>query len=62
MGEKISLRPKINGLEIGQETSFPLINLSSVKTTACELGLIHGRKYTTRIARSEGVVYVSRLA
>ncbi len=60
MGKKISIRPKINGLEIGQEVSFPLSNLSSVKVTASDLGLAFGRKYTTRISRSEGLIYVSR--
>ena len=60
MSEKVSMRSTIGGLEVGQETSFPLLQLQSVKTTACDLGLIHGRQYSTRIARSERLVYVTR--
>ena len=62
MEEKIAIRPTIDVLEIGEEVSFPLLRLTSVKTTASDLGMIRGRVYATRIARSEGLIYVSRVS
>lgn len=62
MSEKVSMRSIIDGLEVGQEASFPLLRLSSVKSTASDLGMIRERTYSTRVSRSERLIYVSRIS
>ena len=54
------IRPTITALQVGEETVFPLAKLTTVKTTASELGLIHGRRYTTRIDRPNATIIVTR--
>lgn len=57
---KNPIRPTITALEVGEETKFPINKMATVKTTASELGLIHGRKYTTRIDRPNETIIVTR--
>lgn len=55
------IRPAIAELEVGQEIEFPVEKLRTVRTTCCDLGLIHNRRYTTTADRGSRVVIVKRL-
>lgn len=62
MEEKLKMKPAIEAMEVGEELSFPIEKLGSVKTTACNAGLILNRNYSTNVNRAERIVSVTRMA
>jgi hypothetical protein len=60
--KNIKIRPAIEALEVNQKVEFPIDNLRTVRVTASDLGLIHGRRYSTMTDRDERVVIVTRVA
>ncbi len=60
MENAINIRPSIANLEIGHEVSFPIQKLSTVRTTASELGAILDREFKTRMCRADRIVTVCR--
>ena len=55
------IRPMLRDMAVGEEVAFPLERLRSVRAMASELGLISGRRYTTRTDRGGRRVTVTRL-
>lgn len=45
------IRPVLTALEIGDEVTFPISRLKSVRTQASELGAIFNRLFKTRTDR-----------
>lgn len=62
MDEKLKMKPAIEAMKVGDEISFPIEKLGSVKTTACNAGLILNRNYSTNVNRAERTVNVIRIA
>lgn len=62
MDEKLKMKPAIEAMKVGEEISFPIEKLSSVKTTACNAGLILNRNYSTNVNRAERIVSVTRMS
>lgn len=60
--EKIALSERLRVMDVGETASFQIEKLLSVRTLACNLGLVNGRKYQTRTDREAGVVTVTRKA
>lgn len=60
--EKIALSERLRGMDVGETGCFPIAKLLSVRTLACNLGVVNGRKYQTRTDRKDGLVYVTRMA
>lgn len=62
MDKKVrSIRPIIASMEVGQEIEFPVERFRTVRTTSCDLGLIHNRRYVTTVDRDARVIKVKRL-
>jgi hypothetical protein len=49
-------------LEVGEQASFPILRLKSVRTQASELGAMYGRVYTTMTDRVNQLIVVERLS
>ena len=60
--KNLKIRPAIEALEINQEVAFPIDQLRTVRVTASDLGLIHGRVFKTSTDRDERTVTVKRTA
>ena len=60
--EQKSLSSTIFGLGVGEQSVFPLSKLFSVRTLACNIGTVNGRRYQTKTDREAGRVYVTRIA
>ena len=60
--EKTVLSSTISGLDVGETSSFPIQKLLSVRTLACNLGVVNGRRFQTRTDRENGCVYVTRVS
>ena len=60
--EKTALSSTIFGLDVGETSSFPIQKLLSVRTLACNLGVVNGRRFQTRTDRENGCVYVTRVS
>lgn len=60
--EKTVLSSTIFGLDVGETSSFPIQKLLSVRTLACNLGVVNGRRFQTRTDRENGCVYVTRVS
>lgn len=60
--EKINISATILALSIGDVCTFPISSTFSVRTLACNLGLVNGRKFVTNTDRSAGLVAVKREA
>ena len=60
--EQKSLSSTIFGLGVGEQSVFPLSKLFSVRTLACNLGVVNGRRYQTKTDREAGRVYVTRIS
>lgn len=56
------IRPLLTGLEPGEEISFPIAKMKSVRTQASELGAILNRQYKTRTNRAEQTITVVRIS
>ena len=62
MDEKLKMKPAIEAMKVGDEISFPIEKLCSVKTTACTAGLVLNRKYTTNLNKADRIVNVMRVS
>lgn len=60
--EKTVLSSTIFGLDVGETSSFPIQKMLSVRTLACNIGVVNGRRYQTKTDREAGRVYVTRIA
>lgn len=58
--EKISISSAIVSLNVGEVRTFPISSSLSVRTLACNLGVVNGKKYATRTDREAGVITVTR--
>lgn len=56
------IRQEIEDMKVGDEKSFPIIRMRSIRTWASEFGIMFRRKYTTRTSSDEGLIYVLREA
>lgn len=52
--------PTMRAMETGATVSFPLNKMHYVRSLAVQLGTITGRRYTTHIDRTTGVINVTR--
>lgn len=55
------IRPVLTALEIGDEVTFPISRLKSVRTQASELGAIFNRLFKTRTDRESQTITVKRV-
>lgn len=55
------IRPVLTALEIGDEVTFPISRLKSVRTQASELGAIFNRLFKTRTDRESHTITVKRI-
>lgn len=55
------IRPVLTALEIGDEVTFPISRLKSVRTQASELGAIFNRQFKTRTDRESQTITVKRV-
>lgn len=55
------IRPVLTALEIGDEVTFPISRLKSVRTQASELGAIFSRQFKTRTDRESQTITVKRV-
>ena len=60
--EKIALSERLRVMDVGETSSFPIQKLLSVRTLACNLGVVNGRRFQTRTDRENGFVYVTRVS
>lgn len=60
--EKIALSERLRVMDVGETSSFPIQKLLSVRTLACNLGVVNGRRFQTRTDRENGCVYVTRVS
>jgi len=58
----VKIRPLLVALEVGEEITFDIAKLKSVRTQASELGVILGRQYKTRTDRENRVIIVQRIS
>jgi len=58
----VKIRPLLVALEVGEEITFDVAKLKSVRTQASELGVILGRQYKTRTDRENRVITVQRIS
>lgn len=56
------IRPTLTALEIGDEVTFPISRLKSVRTQASELGAIYNRQYKTKTDRERHTITVVRIS
>jgi hypothetical protein len=54
------IRPALVALEIGDEITFHISRLKSVRTQASELGAIYNRQFKTRTDRVKQTITVMR--
>ena len=60
--EKIALSERLRVMDVGETSFFPITKLLSVRTLACNIGVVNGRRYQTKTDREAGRVYVTRIA
>lgn len=58
--QRSQIKSKIRELEIGATIAFPISRISSVRTSASEIGLMLLRKYSTYTDREHSAIYVTR--
>lgn len=56
------IRPALTALGVGDEVSFPISRLKSVRTQASELGAIFNRQYKTKTDREKHTITVVRIS
>lgn len=61
MEEKISMRSKVRGLEVGESYEFPIIKRQTLANYASSLGY-EGKKFSTYTDRARRVIRVTRIA
>ncbi|CCX70295.1 putative uncharacterized protein [Prevotella sp. CAG:255] len=55
------IRPVLTALEFGDEVTFPISRLKSVRTQASELGAIFNRQFKTKTNRENQTITVKRV-
>lgn len=55
------IRPAISALQVGEEVSFPITRVKSVRTQASELGMIEEKTFQTWTDRDTRVITVKRV-
>lgn len=55
------IRPAISGLKVGEEVSFHISKVKSVRTQASELGMIEEKRFQTETDREAHVIIVRRI-
>lgn len=60
MKKNYSMRPAIYDMKVGEELSFPIEKLRSIRTLASELGAIFDREYSTHTDRIQRTITVVR--
>lgn len=58
----IKVRPTLTEMKVGDQKSFPIEQMKSVRAQASELGVILDRKYKTKSNRRERTICVTRTA
>lgn len=58
----IKVRPALTEMEVGDNMTFPIEQMKSVRAQASELGLILNRRYQTRADREQRTLTVTRIA
>lgn len=61
MANTTPIRPTMRAMAPGDSLTFPIERLKAVKSTACELGVIFKRTYSTHILRDERLIEVTRV-
>lgn len=51
----------LTALEVGERTSWPIANMSTIRAQASNTGLILNRKYRTKIDKEKSLIHVIRL-
>lgn len=59
--DKKKLSERITALEVGDRIRFDLSKMLTIRTLACNLGVVNGRRYVTNVDRSTGAIYVTRI-
>ena len=54
------IRPVLVALEVGEEVTYPISRLKSVRTQASELGAILNRQFKTKTNREKQTITVFR--
>lgn len=58
--EKINLSATLLAMSVGDVRTFPISSTFSVRTLACNIGLVNGRKYLTKTDRTGRTISVKR--
>ena len=58
--EKINLSATLLAMSVGDVCTFPISSTFSVRTLACNIGLVNGRKYLTETDRTGRTISVKR--
>lgn len=56
------MRLRVREMEVGDTISFNIEKARLMKDYASTIGMLYRRKYTTRVARDENKVYVTRIS
>ena len=56
------MRMRVREMEVGDTISFNIQKANLIKDYSSVIGLIYKRKYTTRIARDEDRIYITRIS
>ena len=56
------MRMRVREMEVGDTISFNIKKASLIKDYSTTIGLIYKRKYTTRVARDEDRIYITRIS
>lgn len=62
MNKNFGIKTVLEGLDVGQSITYPIVRLLSVKVTASNVGLVMNRKYSTKVLRQERKVEVTRIS
>ncbi len=62
MSKNFGIKPVLEGMDVGQSITYPIVRLLSVKATASNVGLVMNRKYSTKVLRQERKVEVTRVS
>lgn len=62
MSKNFGIKPVLEGMDVGQSITYPIVRLLSVKATASNVGLVMNRKYSTKVLRQERKVEVTRIS
>lgn len=61
VSENAKVRPILKSMKQGEEYSFPIIKLKTVRSQASELGAILDFHFTTRTNREDRTIIVKRV-